>query len=539
MDSHDEDASRGGGFDPMQLWRMFVRRKWLFIVPFFLCLGMAAVAIKTQEPIYYSSVQLQVIRQASTARSLPQEAPRYDRRNNPDNESFVMIRTIVTSPRFLRKLVTDLNLHRRAIATGEVPPAPPGVSAERWEERAVGMVAARIAGQVRIRNDSESLFSIGMRDTDPDRAFLLTKKILEDFLAEERASRMAPSSATRDFLEGQRQVIAGQLAEAQNRLSEFERTRLNETLAGNPITAENLSLAEGVLGRLRSQTFDVGSTELMNLERLARDAADPLPALGDLTANPNIAAAARELASLEYDAAISEVLGRQGAGAADQSSTLGLARLNLNNLVEAAVATRYPGLGVAARTHLSQYGFALVDRDVAQRVVTRLDTNIREFRGFVARQPQQSAQLASLQQEVTRLQEQLQGLERDIAAENLRLAANMSELGYRWEVRQDPQRPYAPIEPNKVRLAFMGFALALAMGVGLVILAEFLDRSFKSLSDIERSLGVKVIGTLPMIETRLFGARTRRRSPWVWVILVAAILVVAAAGFLFIYPRLS
>jgi len=275
----------------------------------------------------------------------------------------------------------------------------------------------------------------------------------------------------------------------------------------------------------------------MNLERLARAAAAQPPTLQECLADADVASAVRELAGLEYEAALADV--RAGGLAADEGgSTLGLARLNLNNLLEALVARRNAGLALAQRNHLAQYAFALLDREVAQRVSTRLETNIREFRGFMARQPQQSAQLATLQQEVIRIQDLLTRIENDIQQEDLRLAANMSEIGYRIVVRQDPQRPFAPIEPNKMRLAMMGFALALAMGVGLVILAEFMDRSFKSLRDIERSLGLKVVGTLPMIETRLFGLH-RRRSPWVWVVLVLAMLVVAAAGFLFVYPRLT
>ena len=37
--------------------------------------------------------------------------------------------------------------------------------------------------------------------------------------------------------------------------------------------------------------------------------------------------------------------------------------------------------------------------------------------------------------------------------------------------------PMAPIEPDKKKLAMMGFVLALGIGVGLVLLAEMLDRA--------------------------------------------------------------
>jgi len=537
--NQDEDTAAGGGFDPLQLWRMFVRRRWLFIVPFFLCLGMAAVAIKTQDPVYYSSAQVQVIQETPTARSLPQEAARYGRQLDPDIESLVMIRTIATSPKFLERIVRDLNLHKRAMALGLLGEASPGVKPEDWEERTVMIVARWLTDQVRVRQDDKHLFSIGIRDNDADRAYHLARKVLDEFLAEERANRMAPSSATRDFLEGQRQMYEQQLAEAQSRLTEFQRSVLSESLAGNPVTQDNLNVAESVLTRLRSQAYDAGSAELINLERLARAAVTVPPTVEIYLADGDIAAALRELVNLEYDQALGGLRGRAGGTAADANNNiLGLARLNLNNLVTARTARLYGQLAITERNYLTQYAYAMLDREVAQRVVGRLQRNVQEFRGVMTRQPQQTAALNVLQKDVARVQDLLQGLERDITQENLRLAANMSEIGYKIVVRQDPQRPFAPIEPNKVRLAFMGFALALAMGIGLVILAEFMDRSFKSLTEIEKALGVKVIGTLPMIETRLFSTR-RQRHPWIWTILILSILVVAALGFLFIYPRVT
>jgi uncharacterized protein involved in exopolysaccharide biosynthesis len=535
----DEEASAGGGFDPLQLWRMFVRRRWLFIVPFFLCLGMAAVAIKTQNPIYYSSAQVQVIQETPTARTLIEMAARSNRPRDPDIESMVMIRTIITSPKFLERIVRDLNLHRRAMALGLLGEAPPGLKPEDWEERTVMIVARQLTDQVRVKQDDVHLFSIGIRDNAADRAYHLARKVLEEFLAEERANRMAPSSATRDFLDGQRQLYEQQLTAAQSRLTEFQRSVLSESLAGNPVTQDNLNLAESVLTRLRSLAYDSGSAELINLERLARAAVPVPPTVDAYLADGDIAAALRELVNLEYDQALGGLRGRDGGtAAAANSNVLGLARLNLNNLVDARTVRLYGEVAPTESNHLTQYAYAMLDREVAQRVVGRLQRNVLEFRGVMTRQPQQTAALEVLQSEVTRVQVLLQGLERDITQENLRLAADMSEIGHKIVVRKDPQRPFAPIEPNKLRLAFMGFALALAMGIGLVILAEFMDRSFKSLTEIEKALGVKVIGTLPMIETRLFNSR-RQRHPWIWTILIVSILVVAALGFLFIYPRVT
>jgi succinoglycan biosynthesis transport protein ExoP len=105
-------------------------------------------------------------------------------------------------------------------------------------------------------------------------------------------------------------------------------------------------------------------------------------------------------------------------------------------------------------------------------------------------------------------------------------------------VHEDPYLPNKPIEPDKVKLSFMGFVLALALGGGLVVLAELLDRSFRAVDQIEKMLGLQVIGTMPIIASRFFQKQKRRRL-LIWLLLVLIILAVAAVGLLLVYPRLS
>ena len=70
------------------------------------------------------------------------------------------------------------------------------------------------------------------------------------------------------------------------------------------------------------------------------------------------------------------------------------------------------------------------------------------------------------------------------------------------------------------------------------MLAFLLDRSFTSVEDIERTLGVSVIGTLPLVQDDHFEQRKKLRLLR-WVVIVLGILAVAAVGFLVIYPRLG
>ena len=65
------------------------------------------------------------------------------------------------------------------------------------------------------------------------------------------------------------------------------------------------------------------------------------------------------------------------------------------------------------------------------------------------------------------------------------------------QVIQKPQLPEKPVSPNKKLNIFIAFVLGLMVGVGVVLLLEYLDNTFKSREDLENTLDLPIIGTIP------------------------------------------
>ncbi|EHK2403244.1 capsular biosynthesis protein [Clostridium perfringens] len=65
------------------------------------------------------------------------------------------------------------------------------------------------------------------------------------------------------------------------------------------------------------------------------------------------------------------------------------------------------------------------------------------------------------------------------------------------QVIQKPQLPEKPVSPNKKLNILIAFVLGLMVGVGVVLLLEYLDNTFKSREDIENTLDLPIIGTIP------------------------------------------
>ena len=62
------------------------------------------------------------------------------------------------------------------------------------------------------------------------------------------------------------------------------------------------------------------------------------------------------------------------------------------------------------------------------------------------------------------------------------------------------QLPEDPVAPNKKMNIAIAFLLGLMVSVGLVFLLEYLDNTFKSKENLERELGIPVIGLIPSFE---------------------------------------
>ena len=65
------------------------------------------------------------------------------------------------------------------------------------------------------------------------------------------------------------------------------------------------------------------------------------------------------------------------------------------------------------------------------------------------------------------------------------------------QVIQKPQLPENPVSPNKKLNILIAFVLGLMIGVGIVLLLEYLDNTFKSREELEKTLDLPIIGAIP------------------------------------------
>jgi capsular polysaccharide biosynthesis protein len=167
----------------------------------------------------------------------------------------------------------------------------------------------------------------------------------------------------------------------------------------------------------------------------------------------------------------------------------------------------------------------------AEAACTALETQVENER---QRMQQRAEGFVLYERKRTALDETKKNLE--LANQTLRETdAIVSALGRQQTVQQVAKAnpPPRPTEPNILIVALIGCALGLGVAIGLILLLDLVQGTFKTIDDVERGLPVPVLGGMSYLETvaeRQGTTRRRRR-----VSLTAAAFVMLCVGVVTIF----
>ena len=108
-----------------------------------------------------------------------------------------------------------------------------------------------------------------------------------------------------------------------------------------------------------------------------------------------------------------------------------------------------------------------------------------------------------------------------------------SKEGTRYTVLDPPRIPLSPFKPNRVLVSLIGLFLGLMGGVGLVVAAEFLDKSFIDVEEAKNYLGVPLLGAISKINTIESIMKEKERERWVYMVtlIVGVFLIILTFAF--------
>ncbi|WP_299901257.1 lipopolysaccharide biosynthesis [uncultured Ruegeria sp.] len=147
--------------------------------------------------------------------------------------------------------------------------------------------------------------------------------------------------------------------------------------------------------------------------------------------------------------------------------------------------------------------------------------------------PANAITLAELQREHDNIQNQYNVAISRLADASTGERIEVTSQGQRISVIEHPSTPTEPAKPNRLMIAGGGAAFGIALGLGLVVLLEILNRSVRRPEDLISKLDVWPIATIPYAPSR--GEVIMQRTVWGGIILAILIGVPAAVWAVHIY----
>ncbi len=125
---------------------------------------------------------------------------------------------------------------------------------------------------------------------------------------------------------------------------------------------------------------------------------------------------------------------------------------------------------------------------------------IGKLRGRIDQTPAREQDMASLMREYESTKEAYEKLSKKNTdaqqAENL----EKRQKGEQFRVVDPAKKPEKPFSPDLLKIIQIGLAAAIGCGLGIAFIREQMDQSFHDAGDVETSLGLKVLASVPRIE---------------------------------------
>ncbi|MFC7378150.1 GumC family protein [Brevundimonas sp. GCM10030266] len=473
-------------FDLAAYWRMALKHRILIIGCFLGALAIGAALTLLMTPIYTAQATLQIDREAARVFNSAEDVS--PRESMAQGEEFFQTQYgLLRSRSLAERVVESLGLassDRSLQALGVEPPTGPGsaaVQAERRRNAALDYVQGNLSvSPVR----GSRLVAVGFNNPDPVVAARVANGFAENFIQANLDRKFQSSAYAREFLEDRIAQTKSRLEEAERQLVAYAANQQiinvgepseggsdspgsSQSLASNNLVALNSSLAEARAARVAAE----------ERWRSARNA--QVMTLPEVLQNPSIQRLGEQRAQLEaeyqqkssiYQADYPEMVRLRGQITEIDGQVQALA-----TNIRASIQSQYV---VAANQERSLQGqvdalkgdvLDLRDRSIQYNILQReLDTTRTLYEGLLQRY-----------KEV--------GVTGNVTANNISIVDNATP-------------PAAPSKPNMIINLVLAAIFGLGLGVVAAFVIEALDESVATPDDVEKKLGVPVLGVVPLLD---------------------------------------
>jgi capsular exopolysaccharide synthesis family protein len=485
-----EEEPEGEGFNLRELWQVIVKRRWTIIL--FTAIVVAAVVTATylKTPIYRATLTLQIDRE--NVRIFDSNKGEVDLNvTSPDYFYYQTQYELLKSRSLALRVVNQMGLADRPAQAAPPPPslvaqarewlagwlpktstaeagsAPPPSEAARVDGVVSGFLGGLTVEPVR---DSR-LVKLYYDSPDPGLAANILNTLAKSYINLNLERRFDASTYARNFLQERLQQVKARLEESERELIQFSgREQIINVDDTQNIVVQNLTAANAALGEAEKRRINAEAIYRQMMATRGQGLSQVLDSkiIQDLKqTKTKLEAQYQENLSIYKPAYPAMVQLRNQINQIDAliNQEIGNIRAAISANYEAAKAEE--ALLRANLEQLKQQVLSLQNRSIQFNILRReVDTNRQLYEGLLQRF-----------KEV--------GVAAGIGTNNI-------------SIIDEAKVPTSPYQPNLRKNAWMALILGLLGGIGLAFLFEHLDDTFRRPEELEKRLGLPVLGVIPM-----------------------------------------
>ncbi|HUP24836.1 MAG TPA: Wzz/FepE/Etk N-terminal domain-containing protein [Thermoanaerobaculia bacterium] len=460
------DHDLRNGASPRALLAVLRRRKLAVLIPTILLAVGGAIVAHLLPPRYRAEALLQSEPRVSRS-AVMSPSPALDVQGQ-----LARIADVLYRPSLLEQVIREFDLY----------PEVGRITEDELEQ---------LRDRIVLRVESERMFSLGFVDQDQERVARVAWRLAELVVQETGAERKESAEATAAFLGQQIATIESRLEEQSRRIEEYRNRWSAEIPEQVPTT---LKLLESVQERLQRS-----SEALLELSSRRAAILSEMQELESEGFSRDPGQARLEELRLEL-----RQLRRRYK---DEHPDVVKARMELEEL-ETAVANGSLGAAApeytGARMRLMQLRAELegVDQRIARGAPeqTSLIGNSSAYQRRIEAAPRHEMAIAAMTREYDDTRTQYVTLLAQLNEARLYEQLEKTRQASMLRIVEPPRVPSEPFAPNRIRIALMGLAAGLGVGFALAFLVEQGDRSFRDVEELEASMNLRVLATIPSMD---------------------------------------
>jgi succinoglycan biosynthesis transport protein ExoP len=491
-----------------------MRKYWLLIVGVvLLCTALVAVYMARQPNIYEASARVQVDLENASPTLGTNKAGTYVVNPVNDPAYFNTQLQILTSPRLLRRVVKDIDLehdlnfrlpqsnagpsrwqkwfgpidrntasvvdHSVSVGMGDVEsPREDLAEATRQapyvEALKLGLKAEPVK-ELRLVVKDTRLIDLSYTHPNPQLAAKIVNKIADTFVLSNLERKTSSNKSTGEVLQQRITDLQTQIKEQEAKLLTYAKSHqiLSLDAAQNTVVERLTNLNRQLLEAENERKV----AEAAYQAALVPGAADAL-ASGGPTREPN-----------DIEARLSQLVQRRSQLMVDFTPAWPEVKEIDNQIaaLESQLKQKRNRASNVVVTNLSTHHRQALARERALR------SSFNQQRAETLEQNEAAVNYRILQQEIETNRLLLEGMLQRSKENEAALAAMRNNI----HVSDYAVIPSAPVGPKRFLFIAIAFALSLLLGVGVAVFLGYLDDSFRSTDDLERTLNLRALAAIP------------------------------------------